>query len=117
MTKTILISKIKSECKRFHLVAEEINHNTLKVYSTKYVFDTWLIKIEYGKVNLYHNSKKFNNKKCNYHLQKSYKLKNWYWSIQHIDNHNKYVINKKHYKRTDWVTDILKKHNNRLCVN
>lgn len=113
MTKKI-INKIKRECKKFHLIAEEINHNTLKVYSTKYVFDTWLIKIENNKVNLYHNSKKFNNKKCSYHLQNSYNLKYWYWSLQQIDSHNRFIINRKHYKNTDWIGDLLKKHNQKI---
>ena len=113
MTNKIL-DKIKNKSARFDLVAEQLNHNTLKVYSTKYVFDTWLIKIEDRKVNLYHNSKKYNNKKCSYHLQNSYNLKNWYWSIQQINSHNQFVINKKHYRRTDWVSDVLKRHNNRL---
>lgn len=116
MTKEIL-SKIKANCDRFDLVAEEVNYNTLKVYSTKYFFDTWLIKIENKKVCLYHSSKKYNNRKCNYHLQNSYNLKNWYWSLQQIDSHNKFVINRKHYRRTDWVGDVLKRHNQRLSIN
>ena len=60
MTKKIL-GKIKSKCYKFDLIAEEVNFYTLKVYSTKYLFDTWLIKVEDGRVNLYHNSKKYNN--------------------------------------------------------
>lgn len=116
MTKKIL-SKIKDKCCKFDLVAEEVNDDTLKVYSTKYVFDTWLIRIENDRVCLYHSSKKYNNRKCNYHLQNSYKLKNWYWSIQQINSHNNYVIHKKHYRRTNWVDDVLRKHSQRLCLN
>lgn len=116
MSKSIL-NKIKNKCDRFNLIAEEVNYYTLKVYSSKYVFDSWLIKIEDRRVNLYHNSKKFNNKKCSYHLQKSYNLKNWYWSLQQIDSHNKFVINRKHYRRTNWVDEVLKSHNQKIYIN
>ena len=115
MTKKIL-GKIKSKCYKFDLIAEEVNFYTLKVYSTKYLCDTWLIKVEDGIVNLYHNSKKYNNRKCSYHLQNSYSLKKWYWSIQHIDSHNTYVVNRKHYRNTKWVDEVLKRHNERLYV-
>lgn len=115
-----ILDKIQKKCRKFDLVAEYVNPKTLKVYSTKYMFDTWLIKIENRRVCLYHNSKKFNNKKCSYHLQNSYNLKNWFWSIQQINDHNKFVINRKHYRNTDWIGDLLKRHNQKIhniCPN
>lgn len=108
-----VLEKIKNKSVKYDLVAEYVNDNTLKIYSTKYLFDTWLIKTEGKRVNLYHSNKK-GKRKCGYHLQNSFSLHKWFWCLQKINDHNKYVVNRKYYKQTDWVSDILNKHNERL---
>ena len=109
-----VLEKIKNKSAKYDLIAEYVNEDTLKIYSTKYLFDTWLIKLEGNRVNLYHNSKKNGNQKCSYHLQNSFGLHKWFWCLQRINDHNNYVINRKYYKQTDWVSDVLNKHNERL---
>lgn len=109
-----VVESIIKKAPSYGLVAEKLNHNTVKLYSKKYLFDSWLIKVYETKVELLHANKKRNGGKCSYHKQNSFKIQNYTWALRKIKDHNTFTINKKHYKRTNWVDDVLKRHNERI---
>lgn len=98
---------IKTKAKKYDLVAEFLNCDTLKVYSPKYFFDSWLVKETDEGIELWHLSKKNNLKKCSYHLQavipKKYKIR----ALQRINSHNKYTTFYKHKNKVNLVDRVL----------
>lgn len=87
------LDKIKNNAYKYNLKIEYINNDTLKVYSEKYAFDSWLIKEGKYDLEILHLNKAFGNKKCTYHTQARVKKHNWLWTLQRIQSHNKFVGN------------------------
>lgn len=81
--------RIKAE--KYELVADYLNNNTLKVYSPKFGFDSWLIKETEKEIELWHQSKAHNIKNVTYHLQKAVPKYKKIWVLQRIKSHNRYV--------------------------
>lgn len=103
------LAYIKYKARNYNLVAEYVNEETLKVYSPKFFFDSWLVKDTEEGIELWHMSKKNNIKKCSYHLQsvipKKYKIR----ALQRINSHNKYVAFYKNRNRVNLVDRVLSK--------
>ena len=85
------IEWLKRKSTRYELVAEYINEDTLKVYSPKYLFDSWLIKETEDEIELWHQSKACGIKNISYHLQKAVPKHKKIWVLQRIKSHNRYV--------------------------
>lgn len=100
-----LIKKSKS----YDLVAEYVNENTLKVYSPKFVFDSWLIVEKENDFQLLHMSKKNNIKKCSYHIHAVVEKHNKIHLLQKIKAHNIYVAFHKRYNKVNLVDRVLNK--------
>ena len=85
------IEWLRRKAERYELIADYVNEDTLKVYSPKYYFDSWLIKETEFEIELWHQSKAYGKKNISYHLQKAVpKYKN-IWVLQRIQSHNRYV--------------------------
>lgn len=95
--------------KFYDVVADYINENTLKVYSPKYLFDSWLIIETESNIELWHQSKKNNLKKCSYHLHASIKKKYSIRALQKIKSHNEYVAFHKKVNKINLVDRVLGK--------
>lgn len=108
-----VMNRIKLMCKKRKLKAYNVNELTLKVHSEKYDFECWLIQIKDDEIYLYHNHNLIRN---NYHLQRRYEIRHWKGCVREINKHNKYVINRRKYRETDWVTDILRKNNQKVTM-
>lgn len=85
------IEWLRVKSKDFGLVAEYINENSLKVYSPKFLFDSWMITETEDSIELWHQSKKCNIRNISYHLQKTVSKKKKVWVLETIVSHNKYV--------------------------
>ncbi|MCI9069954.1 MAG: hypothetical protein HFJ13_07995 [Clostridium sp.] len=85
------IEWLKRQSEKYELVAEYLNNNTLKVYSPKYLFDSWLIVESEDAIELWHQSKSYKNRNLSYHLQKSLPKYNKIWALQRIKSHNRYA--------------------------
>lgn len=107
---------IKRKASKYNLKADYLNKETLKLYSPKFYFDSWLIKInEEGEIELWHMSKKNNLKKCSYHLQAVVSSKNKIRALQKINSHNKYVAFHKNKNKINLVDRVLAKEEKRLA--
>lgn len=99
---------LQKKAKNYNLKAEFLNENTLKIYSPKFFFDSWLIKETDESIELWHQSKKANIKKCSYHLQavieKKYKIR----ALQKINSHNNYIAFHKNKNKINLVDRVLK---------
>lgn len=100
---------LKKHCHKFDLKAEFVNEDTLKVYSPKFFFDSWLIKDRGEDIQLLHMSKKCNLKKCSYHSQMIVKRENKILLLKKIREHNEYVAFYKKYNKINLVDRVLKK--------
>lgn len=98
---------LKKKAPKFDLVAECLNYNTLKVYSPKFFFDSWLIRIKDKEVELWHMSKKNNLKKCSYHLQSVVPSGKGVKLLRKIKEHNEYTAFHKRYRKINLVDRVL----------
>ena len=85
------IEWLRRKAERYELVADYVNEDTLKVYSPKYYFDSWLIKETEFEIELWHQSKACGIKNISYHLQKAVPKYKKIWVLQRIKSHNRYV--------------------------
>lgn len=92
----------------YGLTCEKVNDSTLRVYSNKFFFDSWLIEEKEDGFELYHLNKR-KERRCCYHLQKKVKKKDKLWLLQRIHSHNRYVSLYKGKKRTNIVDNTLKR--------
>lgn len=93
-----------------NLVAEYVNDNTLKVYSPKFFFDSWLIKEENNRFELYHqNRKQGSAHKCAYHLHAVVSKDKKIHLLQKIKRHNEYVAYHKSFNKINLVDRVLGK--------
>lgn len=111
------LKKIYRNAHKYGLEVEFVNTDVLKVYSKKYVFDSWLISYNQGKLQLLHMNKHgADRNKCRYHLQKEVKAHNWKWLLQKIQDHNRYTVKYKWTKDMNMVDRLLQEHNkNYVC--
>lgn len=98
---------LRVKANRYDLVAEYLSEDTLKVYSPKFFFDSWLIKETDEEMELWHMSKKNNLKKCSYHLQSTHPKSNKIRVLQKIKEHNNYVAFRKGKYRMNLVDRVL----------
>lgn len=101
------IEWLRRKASKYGLVAEYVNDFTLRVYSPKFLFDSWLIKEVDDDIELWHLSKSCGVKNISYHLQKSIPKNKKIWSLQRINSHNRYVAFNKN--KTNIVDKLLKK--------
>ena len=85
------IEWLRRKAERYELVADYVNEDTLKVYSPKCYFDSWLIKETEFEIELWHQSKACGIKNISYHLQKAVPKYKKIWVLQRIKSHNRYV--------------------------
>lgn len=85
------IEWLRVKAKKYDLVAEYVNDSTLKVYSQKYFFDSWLIVETDDEFELWHQSKRRGVHNINYHLQKAVPKCKKVWMLQRINSHNRYM--------------------------
>lgn len=103
------LKKIFKDAKKHGLEVEFLNSYTLKIYSKKYLFDSWLVVSDEKKITLYHQNRfGADSNKCRYHIQTSVKKHNWSWITKKIIDHNNFVINHKYVNKVD---KILNKYN------
>ena len=89
------IDKIEKNAHKFKLTTNRINATMIKVYSSKFMFDSWIVEQQGFKLKLLHMSKKGIGTKCSYHLQRQVNIKNWKWVLETIVSHNKFVMTQK----------------------
>lgn len=85
------IEWLRRKAERYELVADYVNDDTLKLYSPKFYFDSWLIKETEDEIELWHQSKACGIKNISYHLQKAVPKHKKIWVLQRIKSHNRYV--------------------------
>lgn len=102
--------KIEKHAYKYHLKADRLDENTIKLHSPKYAFDSWLVVLEGNKLRLLHLSKKLFNRKCNYHLQRVIYIKNWIWVLESVNSHNKYTITRKWNARENLVDRVMRNY-------
>lgn len=110
------IEWLKRQSSKYGLVADYVNENTLKLYSPKYFFDSWLIKETEDSIELWHQSKNYKNRNLSYHLQKSLPKYNKIWALQRIKSHNRYAAFYRNNK-TNIVDKLLKSENTKFKLN
>lgn len=101
------IEWLRRRANRYELIADYVNDYTLKVYSPKYYFDSWLIIETEDSIELWHQSKTFGIKNVTYHLQKSVPKSKKIWTLQRIKSHNIYVASNRN--RVNIVDKLLSK--------
>lgn len=101
------LEKIKRNAKYYNLKADYVNDYTLKVFSPKFMFDSWLITTNEDDIELWHQSKKNNIKKCSYHLQTVVPKHCWRKILQKVDKHNNYVAFHKTNNKINLVDRVL----------
>ena len=111
-----MLNIIKSKAKQYRLEAEFLNKDTLKIYSKKYNFDSWLIKENKDTIQLFHMSKKHNLKKCSYHLQREVEKYEGIYLLENISDHNRYQAFFKGFNKTNLVDRILNREVPRFTV-
>lgn len=89
------IEFLKRRAKNYELIAEYVNKDTLKIYSPKFYFDSWLIIETETEIELWHQSKKCGIKNISYHLQKAMPKHKKIWALQTIKSHNRYIALRK----------------------
>lgn len=95
------IEWLRIKAANYDLTAEYMNDNTLKVYSKKYFFDSWLIVETEEEFELWHQSKNHRVKGMTYHLQKAVPKHKKIWMLQRINSHNRYVAFHHHINLVD----------------
>ena len=112
------LEKIKDNAYRFNLKAEYVSCYTLKLYSEKYMFDSWLVELTDFGLELKHMNKFIYSHKLTYHTQRIVAKHKWWWILETIRSHNEYVINKKRSYRCNEIDRVLKDYNeSRKSVN
>ena len=104
------IDKIEKNAYKFKLTTNRINATMIKVYSSKFMFDSWIIEQQGYKLKLLHMSKKGIGTKCSYHLQRQVNIKNWKWVLETIVSHNKFVMTQKWNVRENLVDKKLRQY-------
>lgn len=104
------IDKIEKNAHKFKLTTNRINATMIKVYSSKFMFDSWIIEQQGFKLKLLHMSKKGIGTKCSYHLQRQVNIKNWKWVLETIVSHNKFVMTQKWNVRENLVDKKLRQY-------
>lgn len=99
------IEWLRKKAKYYDLVAEYVDENTLKVYSPKFYFDSWLIRETENHIELWHMTKNKTIKNISYHLQKKLDKDKKIWALQRIKSHNKHVAFNKY--KTNMVDFVL----------
>ena len=105
------LEKIREKAYIFKLNTEYIAHDTLKVYSDKYNFDSWLIKEEDNYIELLHINKARRNRNCTYHIQGRFRKHNWFWALQRINSHNVYKTEYVSKNPSNLVDRVMYKYN------
>lgn len=108
------IEWLRRKAERYELVANYVNNDTLKVYSPKFYFDSWLIKETEDEIELWHQSKARGIKNMSYHLQKAVPRHKKIWVLQRIKSHNKYVAFNKN--KVNIVDKLLSQPSVRISV-
>lgn len=98
---------LRIKAKKYDLVAEYLTEDTLKIYSPKFFFDSWLVKETEEEIELWHMSKKNNLRKCSYHLQSTHPKSNKKSVLKKIKDHNNYVAYHKGKRRLNLVDRVL----------
>lgn len=93
---------------RYGLICERLNDTTLKVFSPKYSYDSWLIIECEDSFELLHKNRA-HGKKCYYHLQKKVEKKKKLWLLQRINSHNRYTSKYKSKKGCEFVDNVLRR--------
>lgn len=108
------LDKIKNNAYVYGLEVKYVAYDTLRLYSKKYNFDSWIIVETEDNIELHHLNKAYGNKNCTYHLHATFKKRKWFWSLQRINSHNKFMtrfISKKPCNLVDRVMqDYRRKH-------
>ena len=102
--------KIEKYAHRYNIQADRIDENTVKLYSPKYDFDSWLVVLEDNRLRLLHLSKRLFSNKCSYHLQKEMSIRNWIWVLERVNSHNKYRITRKWNARENLVDRVMRNY-------
>lgn len=110
------IEWIRRKAEKYELVAEYVNEDTLKVYSPKFFFDSWLVKETKEEIELWHLSKASSIKNVTYHLQIAVPKKKKIWVLQRIKVHNRYVGFYKNKNKINLVDRILSQPPARISV-
>lgn len=108
---------LRRKAGRYNLVADYVNENTLKVYSPKFYFDSWMIIETENEIELWHMSKGCGLKKCSYHLQKAFPKKFKLRTLERINSHNKYVAFHKRANKINLVDRVLERHRTTIKVS
>lgn len=105
-----VLQNIERNAYKYNIKTERINSYTMKLYSDKYMFDSWLVEKDGDILRLKHMNRKLRCGKCTYHLQKNIKAKNWRWVLQRINAHNKYVVSRKWNAKENMVDRVMRKY-------
>lgn len=105
------LQKIKDNAHKFELKAEFVSCYTLKIYSEKYMFDSWIVDLTEEGLVLKHLNKYIYSNKTNYHTQRIIARHRWWWILETVSSHNDYVINRKKRYKYDHIDSVLKKYN------
>lgn len=109
------IQNIEKNAYKYNIKTERLDSKTLKLYSDKYFFDSWLVELDGEILRLKHMDRKLRCGKCTYHLQKIIKVKNWIWVLQRINAHNKYVVTRKWNAQENLVDRVLRSYEKGRC--
>ena len=104
------LDKIKNNAYVFKLEIDYVAYDTLKVYSKKYNFDSWIIKETDEEIELYHLNKAFGNRNCTYHLHATFRKYKWFWTLQRINSHNLYMTKYISKKPCNLVDRVMQEH-------
>lgn len=116
MTRINDLEWLRLRAERYDLIAEYLNEYTLKLYSPKFYFDSWMIIETDTEIELWHMSKGCGLKKCSYHLQKAFPKRLKLRALEKIKSHNNYVAFYKKSKKINMVDRVLSTYNNRKDV-
>lgn len=105
------LQNIERESKKYGIRTSRIDRYTLKLYSKKYLFDSWLVVKDKDNLELHHMNRRVRGSgKLQYHLQANIKCTNWIWVLQRISSHNRYVVSRKWNARENIVDVVMKKY-------
>lgn len=97
------IEYLRVKSKNYGLIADYVNENTLKVYSPKYDFDSWLIVETDKEIELWHKNKYGGLRNMSYHIQSVLPKSKKIWVLQRIKRHNEYTA---FYKKRNKVNKV-----------
>lgn len=91
--------------KNYNYTIKQINKNVYSIYSKKYFFDSWIIKLYSDEIHLYHKNR--NSQKQQYHRQCVIKNTHWKRILKTIHEHNL----TKTFNRINTVDYVFAKYN------